>query len=116
MCCCWIACDVGTALDPANIEAQMTSGAVYGLSAAVHGEITFSGGEVEQENFPDYDALRMLNTPRFAVQILERNATMGGVGEPGTPPSAPALANALFDLTGKRARTLPLSKSFDFVI
>ncbi len=110
----WIACDVGTALDPRNIRAQMEGGMIYGLSAAMHGEITFANGEVEQENFPDYDALRMGTAPVTEVQVLENNPHMGGVGEPGTPPSMPALANALFDLTGKRARELPLSKLFDF--
>ncbi len=112
----WIACDVGTALDPRNIRAQMQSGLIYGLSAAVGGEITFADGEVEQFNFPDYDALRMHNAPRIEVSVLENTPHIGGVGEPGTPPAAPALANALFDLTGRRARELPLSKSFDFLI
>ncbi len=112
----WIACDPGTALDPGIIEAQMISGLIYGLSAAVQGEITFSGGEVDQFNFPDYDALRMHNAPRIEVRILENNHLMGGIGEPGTPPAAPALANALFDLTGIRARELPLNKSFDLLL
>ena len=110
----WIACDVGIALDPRNIEAQMTGGCLFGLSAAVMGEITLKNQEVEQVNFPDYDALRMFNAPGFEVKILENNAFIGGVGEPGTPPAAAALSNALFDLTGKRARTLPLSKHFKF--
>lgn len=112
----WIACDVGTALDPQNIRAQMEGGMIYGLSAAVHGEINFEDGEVQQENFPDYDALRMATAPITEVKILENNIHMGGVGEPGTPPSMPALANALFDLTGIRARELPLSKTFDFTV
>lgn len=112
----WIACDVGTALDPRNIEAQMVSGLVYGLSAAVHGQITFTDGAVAQGNFPDYDALRMSTAPAVEVRIREDNAHMGGVGEPGTPPSMPALANALFDLTGERARELPLAARFDFML
>ena len=109
----WIACDVGIALDPRNIEAQMTGGCLFGLSAAMMGEITLKDQQVEQLNFPDYDALRMFNAPRFEVEILENNAHLGGVGEPGTPPAAAALSNALFDLTGKRARSLPLSKHFN---
>ena len=113
---CWIAVDPGIALDPGNIEAQMVGGAIYGLSAAAYGEITFADGEVEQFNFPDYDALRMHTAPRFEVRILENNRYMGGIGEPGTPPAAPALANALFDLTGIRARELPLMKTFDLLI
>jgi isoquinoline 1-oxidoreductase beta subunit len=110
----WIACDVGVALDPSIIEAQMISGAIYGLSAAVNGEVTFTGGEVEQFNFPDADPLRMHNTPRLEVAIFENNRKPGGVGEPGTPPAMPALANAVFDLTGKRPRRLPLSRDFTF--
>ena len=113
---CWIACDVGTALDPGIIEAQMVSGAIYGMSAAMQEEITFSAGRAEQGNFYDYDALRIHNTPEFEVRILEDNPFMGGVGEPGTPPSMPALGNALFDLTGTRARELPLINTFDLIL
>lgn len=112
----WIACDVGTALDPRNIEAQMTGGAIFGLSAAVMGEITFRDGAAEQSNFTDYDALRMHNAPAFEVEVLATGDHIGGVGEPGTPPAMPALANALFDLTGKRARDLPLIRHFDLLI
>ena len=112
----WIACDVGTALNRNTIEAQMVGGAIYGLSAAVMGEITFADGVVEQANFPDYDALRMHNTPAFEVQVLETGPHLTGVGEPGTPPSMPALANALFDLTGRRATRLPLIRDYDLLI
>ncbi|WP_170409313.1 xanthine dehydrogenase family protein molybdopterin-binding subunit [Ruegeria atlantica] len=112
----WIACDVGLALDPGTVEAQMFGGMIYGLSAAVMGEITFSDGEVEQYNFPDYDALRIHNAPVTEVKILETNHHMGGVGEPGTPPSMPALGNALFDLTGERARALPLINQFNLLV
>lgn len=111
----WIACDPGTALDPGIIEAQMVSGALFGLSAAVMGEITFTGGVAEQGNFPDYDALRMHNAPLVAVRILQSGG-IGGVGEPGTPPAAPALANALFALTGRRVRHLPLRHDFEMIL
>lgn len=111
-----IACDPGLALDPGIVRAQMMSGAIFGLSAAVMGEITFEGGEVVQENFPDYDALRMHNAPEVEVRILQNNARMGGVGEPGTPPAAPALANAVFALTGRRIRELPLGRSVPFLL
>ncbi|MHA6263933.1 xanthine dehydrogenase family protein molybdopterin-binding subunit [Arenibacterium sp. CAU 1754] len=111
----WIACDMGTALDRGIIEAQMVGGMIYGLSAACFGEITFADGEVEQRNFPDYDALRIHNTPETEVAIFETNAHLGGAGEPGTPPAMPALGNALFDLTGKRVRDLPFSKSFNLL-
>jgi isoquinoline 1-oxidoreductase beta subunit len=112
----WIACDMGLALDPRNVEAQMFGGMMYGLSAACFEEITFSDGAVEQRNFPDYEVLRMHTAPRTEVRVLETNNRMGGAGEPGTPPAMPALGNALFDLTGIRARALPLSKTFDLLV
>ncbi|WP_298846765.1 molybdopterin cofactor-binding domain-containing protein [uncultured Ruegeria sp.] len=112
----WIACDMGLALDPDNVKAQMFGGMMYGLSAACFGEITFAEGEVEQFNFPDYDSVRMHTAPQVEVRVLETNRHMGGAGEPGTPPSMPALGNALFDLTGKRARSLPLINQFDLLI
>ena len=111
----WIAADVGQILDPGIVETQLIGGMIYGLSAAVHGQITFENGAVEQENFPDYDAMRMHNTPQTSVRILETKKHISGVGEPGTPPSMPALGNALFDLTGQRARQLPLIEQFDIL-
>lgn len=113
----WIACDPGLAMDPGIVEAQMTGAMVYGLSAAVQGQITFADQQVVEQNFYDYEPLRMHTTPRFEVSVLQNNGTfghIGGVGEPGTPPAAPALANALFDLTGTRARSLPLNATFRF--
>ncbi len=110
----WIAADVGTAIDPGIIEAQLTSGAVFGLSAAIGQEITFADGMVEQSNFHDFDAMRIFQCPSFEVAILENYHRMGGVGEVGTPPAAPALANAVFALTGKRIRRLPLNKEVGF--
>ncbi|WP_171184930.1 xanthine dehydrogenase family protein molybdopterin-binding subunit [Ruegeria sp. HKCCC2117] len=112
----WIACDMGLALDPDNVKAQMFGGMIYGLSAACYGEITFADGEAEQFNFPDYDAMRMHTTPQVEVRVLETNRHMGGAGEPGTPPSMPALGNALFDLTGERARSLPLINQFNLLV
>lgn len=110
----WIAADVGTAIDPGIIEAQLTSGAVFGLSAAMGQEITFADGMVEQSNFHDFDAIRIFQCPQFEVAILENYHRMGGVGEVGTPPAAPALANAVFALTGKRIRRLPLAAEVAF--
>lgn len=110
----WIACDPGITLDPGILRAQMEGGLMFGLSAAVHQEITFADGMVQQLNFPDYDALRMPSAPLLETRILSANPHMGGAGEPGTPPAAPALANALFDLTGVRARSLPLWRDFRF--
>ncbi len=110
----WAVADVGIALDPDNIKAQIISGAIFGLSAAMGQEITFSDGMVEQSSFPDYDAMRIYQAPEFHVEVYENAEAMGGVGEIGTPPAAPALANAIFALTGKRIRTLPLSKEVKF--
>jgi isoquinoline 1-oxidoreductase beta subunit len=110
----WIACDVGTALDPRNIEAQMTGGALFGLSAAMMGEITFTDGAADQYNFPDYDALRIHTAPKMSVAILENNRHIGGVGEPATPPAPAALGNAIFDLSGERLRETPFNKAVAF--
>jgi isoquinoline 1-oxidoreductase beta subunit len=110
----WAAADVGIALDPSIIEAQIQGGMIFGLSAAINGEITFDGGHVQQTNFPDYDGLRLPQCPPIAVTVLENGSKIRGVGEPGTPPAAPALANAIFALTGRRIRALPLGKSIDF--
>lgn len=110
----WAAADIGMALDPGIVEAQIVSGAIYGLSAAMGQEITFADGMVEQSNFHDFDAMRMNQSPEFEVAILETARKMGGVGEIGTPPAAPALANAVYALTGKRIRSLPLSREVDF--
>jgi isoquinoline 1-oxidoreductase beta subunit len=110
----WCAIDVGTALDPRNIEAQVMSGIVFGLSAAVTEGISFKDGAVVEGNFNAYDPLRLYQCPVVETRILENNRHISGVGEPGTPPAAPALANAVFNLTGKRIRELPLSKHVAF--
>jgi isoquinoline 1-oxidoreductase subunit beta len=110
----WCVADVGLALDPDNIKAQIISGAVYGLSAAMNQEITFADGMVAQSTFFDFEPMRMHRTPQFHIEILENAPDMSGAGEIGTPPAAPALANAIFALTGKRIRTLPLSKEVKF--
>ncbi len=111
----FVAVDVGTALDPRNLEAQVQSGVVFGLSAAMYGEITFAKGAAEQSNFDNYPVLRMQQAPRIVVKVLESGEPIRGVGETGVPPAAPALANAIFQATGKRIRELPLRKHIDFV-
>lgn len=110
----WIAADLGKIIDPGNVEAQLISGAIYGLSAAIHDEITFEDGMVVEGNFWDHDALRMNATPEFEVKALALGGAVGGVGEPGTPPAAPALANAIFDLNGTRLRNMPFRHEVDF--
>jgi isoquinoline 1-oxidoreductase beta subunit len=81
----------------------------YGLSAALFGKITLKDGKVEQSNFHDYRVLRINEMPRVEVHLVAGGDRPSGVGEPGVPPVAPAVANALFALTGKRARSLPLA-------
>ena len=110
----YIVADVGIALDPRNIEAQLTGGMLFGLTAAIMGEITITDGKVDQTNFHNYNSIRMNQSPNFEVGILENGSKIKGVGEPGTPPAAPALSNAIFALTGKRIRKLPLNKEVDF--
>ncbi len=100
--------DCGMAINPDTIRAQIEGGMVYGLTAALYGEITLKNGAVEQSNFPDYEMLSLADMPEVDVHIIESGAAMGGIGEPGTPPIAPAVVNALYRLTGKSIRTLPI--------
>jgi len=105
----WLACDAGTVINPRHVRAQMEGGTIYGLSNALYGEITARNGAVIQDNFPSWRLMRMEEAPRaFDVQIVPSNAPPAGVGEPGTPPAAPALTNAIFNATGHRVRTLPI--------
>jgi isoquinoline 1-oxidoreductase beta subunit len=102
------AVDCGRVVNPDIIKAQMESGIVFGLSAALHGAITFRNGHVEQSNFHDYPILRMYEMPKVEVYIVQSEEPLGGVGEPGVPPIAPAVANAVFSVTGRRIRRLPI--------
>ncbi len=102
------AVDCGVAVNPEVIRAQMESGIVYGLTAALHGAITLKDGMVEQSNYHDYAPLRMNEMPRVEVHIVPSTEKPSGVGEPGVPPIAPAVASAIFAATGKRLRNLPL--------
>jgi isoquinoline 1-oxidoreductase beta subunit len=107
------AIDCGTAVNPALVAHQLESAITFALSAALHEEITLQDGRVEQSNFHDYPMMTMADTPRVEAHVVPSEAPPTGVGEPGTPPLAPAVANALFALTGVRARQLPL-KHVDF--
>jgi isoquinoline 1-oxidoreductase beta subunit len=102
------AIDCGPVVNPDTVRAQMESGAVFALTAALYGEITFEKGRVKQRNFHDYPMLRMNEMPEVEAHIVPSTDRMGGCGEPGVPPIAPALANAIFALTGKRIRRLPI--------
>ncbi|HXF45689.1 MAG TPA: xanthine dehydrogenase family protein molybdopterin-binding subunit [Burkholderiaceae bacterium] len=101
------AVDCGTAVNPLTVEAQIQSAIVFGLSAALYGRVTLKDGRVEQGNFDSYPVLRMNEMPECSVHIVPSKEAPTGIGEPGTPPIAPAVANAVFALTGKRLRTLP---------
>lgn len=107
------AADAGMAVNPDGFKAQMESGIIYGLTAALYGEISISDGAVEQSNFHDYEMVRMDNAPEIDVEIITSDARIGGAGEPGTPPISPAVTNAIFKATGKRIRNLPI-KNMDF--
>ena len=102
------AIDCGMTANPQTVQRQVEGSIVMGLSAFFEGKITFKDGRVEQSNFHDYPLLRMAQVPRIEVHILPSTEAPGGVGEPGLPPAAPAVANAIFAATGKRIRTLPL--------
>jgi len=105
----WCAVDCGRVVNPGIIIMQMESGIAYGLSAALHEQVTISEGRAQQSNFDDYPVLTAAQMPQVEVRIIESGAAMGGIGEPGTPPIAPAVCNALFTLSGTRVRTLPLA-------
>ena len=102
------AVDCGIAVNPDNVRAQMEGGIGFGLSAALHGAITLKDGMVEQSNFHDFPILRLNEMPAVEVHIVPSTAKPSGVGEPGTPVIAPAVANAIANATGKRVRTLPM--------
>lgn len=105
--------DPGLAVAPDGIAAQLESGIIYGLTAALHGEITIENGAVAQSNFHDYRSVRMNEAPVIETHVINSGHDIGGAGEPGTPGIAPALANAVYDATGIRIRALPL-KNFNF--
>jgi isoquinoline 1-oxidoreductase beta subunit len=103
------AVDCGHVVNPLTVAMQIESGVVYGLSAALFGAITIKDGAVEQGNFDQYQVARMADTPPIETHlVLSGGAKWGGIGEPGTPPIAPALCNAIFAATGKRIRSLPI--------
>ena len=102
------AVDCGTAVNPDIVRAQMEGGVGFGLGAALHGAITFKDGVVEQSNFHDYHVLRMAEMPKVEVHIVPSTDPPKGVGEPGVPPIAPAVANAIYAASGRRIRSLPI--------
>jgi isoquinoline 1-oxidoreductase beta subunit len=102
------AVDCGEVINADTARQQVESGIIFGLTAALHGEITVAEGAVEQSNFPDYEMVRMADVPEIDIHFIESGAAIGGLGEPATPPVAAAVSNAVFAITGKRVRELPL--------
>jgi isoquinoline 1-oxidoreductase beta subunit len=102
------AADCGLVIHPGIVEAQLSGSIIAGLTAAFYGEITIEKGRVKQSNFNDYQMLRMRETPPIDVYLVPSVGEPGGVGEPALPPIAPAVTNAVFALTGKRIRKLPI--------
>jgi len=105
------AIDCGRYVNPSIIEAQGHGGVIFGLSAALYGELTFEKGRIQQRNFHDYQMLRINESPEIEVHIVTNDEKPGGIGEPGVPCIAPAVANAIFAATGKRIRKLPIRMS-----
>ncbi len=105
------AVDCGQVINPDTVEAQMQGGIIFGITGALWGEITIKGGRVEQTNFGDYRMMRMNEAPAIDVHLIESREFPGGIGEPGTAAAAPAVANAVFALTGTRVRKLPIEKA-----
>lgn len=109
----WAVCDAGYVMNPDGFRNQIEGGIVFGLTAALYGELELQDGAIVQSNFHDYRMMRMNEMPEIEVAIINSgDVPVGGAGEPGLPPAAPALANAIFAATGKRVRILPLAKQF----
>ncbi|MEL7374621.1 MAG: molybdopterin cofactor-binding domain-containing protein [Pseudomonadota bacterium] len=110
----WVAADVGTVLDPDNVDAQLSGGTLFGLGHAMFGEITFADAAITQTNFHTFRSLRHNEAPPVTTRALANQSEIRGIGEPAVPPAAPALANAIFAATGLRLRELPFAKSIQF--
>jgi isoquinoline 1-oxidoreductase beta subunit len=108
----WTAADCGMIVNPDRVKAQFEGAAVFGASLALMGEITATGGKINQSNFNNYPVARINEAPREThVHVVASKEPPAGVGEPGVPPFAPALCNAIFAATGKRIRELPIKKT-----
>ena len=106
-----VAIDCGRAINPDSVEAQMKGSVIEGLGAALRHEVPIADGRAQRSNFHDYTPLRIDEVPDIDVAIVETGAPLGGVGEPGIPPVAPALVNAIFSATGERIRRLPVMRN-----
>ena len=111
----WVACDVGTVVDPVNFENLVQGGVVFGLGHAINAQITYADGMAEQTNYHAHEGMRLYQCPEIFVRGLENGEQVRGIGEPPVPPAAPALANAIFAATGQRIREMPFDKHIDFI-
>jgi len=110
----FVAVEVGKVIDPQNFENQLQGGVIWGLGHAMNAELTYADGIAEQTNFHAYEGMRFHQAPKIEIRALTNATEIRGIGEPGVPPAAPALANAIFAATGKRIRELPLNKHIQF--
>lgn len=111
----WVACDVGTVVDPINFENLVQGSVIWGLGHAMNSEITYSDGMAQQSNYHEHEGMRLYQCPEIIVKGLENQTQVRGIGEPPVPPAAPALANAIFAATGTRLREMPFNKFVEFV-
>jgi isoquinoline 1-oxidoreductase beta subunit len=105
------AVDCGTVVNPDTVRAQLEGAIIFGITAALYGEITLKNGRVEQTNFDNYQMLRINEAPLIEVYIVQSSEPPGGIGEPGTSAIVPAVTNAIFAASGKRLRKLPIDTS-----
>ena len=111
----FVAAEVGRVLDPVNFEAQLSGGVIWGLGHAMNCELTYEDGIAQQDNYHAFEGMRLYQTPQIMVRGLENGDKIRGIGEPGVPPAAPALGNAIFAATGQRIRALPFANHVDFL-
>ncbi|MGY0582815.1 MAG: molybdopterin cofactor-binding domain-containing protein, partial [Paraglaciecola chathamensis] len=104
--------DAGRVVNPDRVKSQQEGAMIFGLSIALMGEITIKEGAIEQSNYHDYTVLRMHQSPKIVTHIVESDAAPGGVGEPGVPPVAASVTNAIYHASGKRIRALPINKHY----
>ena len=110
----YVAADVGTVLDPANVGSQLFGGVIWVMGHAINCQLTYDEHPPAQNNYHAYEGMRIYQTPPIEVRVLENGHKIRGVGEPGVPPSAPSLANAIFAATSKRLREMPFFNHVDF--
>lgn len=111
----YVVVDVGDVLDPTNLEAQVFGGVIFGMAHAMNCETTFENHAAQQNNYHAFEGMRLYQVPEFQVVALSNAEKIRGIGEPGVPPAAPSLGNAIFAATGQRIRELPFNKQIDFV-